>query len=208
MTLQDTLRDIRKTLRLYMNGVASTQMRERGLEYKLNFGLSLPEVRRIASQYMPSVDLAEMLWEEEVRELKLMATLLYPQNAFSIEVAKRWILAVPNIEVADCFAHHLLIHTKGIEVLFKEWLSSGNKLWIYTTLSTLIGLLNLGEIEREFCIDLLPSLSLCLKERKVSKEKIVQLFWQLEECFPPFCKENEGTISSLFPKEIAEVCIE
>ena len=38
-SLQDEIREIRKQLRLAMNGVISTSMREKGIVYKLNFGV-------------------------------------------------------------------------------------------------------------------------------------------------------------------------
>lgn len=37
--LQDELKEIRTQLRLAMNGVISTSMREKGIVYKLNFGV-------------------------------------------------------------------------------------------------------------------------------------------------------------------------
>ena len=41
-SLQDEIREIRKELRLAMNGAISTSMREKGIVYKLNFGGSVP----------------------------------------------------------------------------------------------------------------------------------------------------------------------
>lgn len=45
MELQEQLKEIKKQLRLSMNGVVSQSMREKGLVYKLNFwcGTSLPQ---------------------------------------------------------------------------------------------------------------------------------------------------------------------
>ena len=43
-SLQDEIREIRKELRLAMNGVISTSMREKGIVYKLNFGVRNPEI--------------------------------------------------------------------------------------------------------------------------------------------------------------------
>ena len=42
--LQNELKEIRTQLRLAMNGVISTSMREKGIVYKLNFGVPLPEI--------------------------------------------------------------------------------------------------------------------------------------------------------------------
>ena len=38
MTLEDKIKDIRTQLRLAMNGVVSHSMRQKGVNYRLNFG--------------------------------------------------------------------------------------------------------------------------------------------------------------------------
>ena len=50
-SLQDEIREIRKQLRLAMNGVISTSMREKGIVYKLNFGVPYPEIKEIARKH-------------------------------------------------------------------------------------------------------------------------------------------------------------
>ena len=47
--LQDELKEIRTQLRMAMNGVIATSMREKGIDYKLNFGVPLPEIKQIAA---------------------------------------------------------------------------------------------------------------------------------------------------------------
>ena len=42
MDVKEQLKDIKTQLRLSMNGVVSQSMREKGLDYKLNFGVELP----------------------------------------------------------------------------------------------------------------------------------------------------------------------
>lgn len=56
--LQDELKEIRTQLRMAMNGVISTSMREKGIDYKLNFGVPLPEIKQIAARHEPGSDLA------------------------------------------------------------------------------------------------------------------------------------------------------
>ena len=55
--LQDELKEIRTQLRLAMNGVISTSMREKGIVYKLNFGVPLPEIKQIAATHKPDSEL-------------------------------------------------------------------------------------------------------------------------------------------------------
>ena len=73
-SLQDEIREIRKQLRLAMNGVISTSMREKGIVYKLNFGVPYPEIKGIARKHKPNGELAAALWKEDIREFKILAT--------------------------------------------------------------------------------------------------------------------------------------
>ena len=99
--MQDTIQQIRKQCRLAMNGIASTSMRKRGLDYKINFGLAIQQIKDLAKDYQPSAELAEKLWIENTRELKILATLLYPINNFAEETAERWVTEIPNQEVRE-----------------------------------------------------------------------------------------------------------
>ena len=60
MDVKEQLKDIKTQLRLSMNGVVSQSMREKGLDYKLNFGVELPRIKSIAAAYEKNHDLAAM----------------------------------------------------------------------------------------------------------------------------------------------------
>lgn len=99
--LQDQLREIRTQLRMAMNGVISTSMREKGLVYKLNFGVPLPEVKQIAARHESNSELAAALWKEDIREFKLLAPLLQPVGEFSFKQAEQWVKEIPYLEIAE-----------------------------------------------------------------------------------------------------------
>lgn len=102
MEIADTIRAIKGDLRLMMNGAASAAMRQRGLAYKLNFGVELPRIKEIAARYEPGGALALALWKEPVRECKILATLLQPAGEeFPPEVADVWVEDIDNIELAQ-----------------------------------------------------------------------------------------------------------
>ena len=88
-SLQDEIREIRKELRLAMNGVISTSMREKGIVYKLNFGVPYPEIKGIARKHKPNGELAAALWKEDIREFKILATFLQPAETLPLDEAKR-----------------------------------------------------------------------------------------------------------------------
>lgn len=47
MDLHEQLKEIKTQLRLSMNGAVSQSMREKGLVYKLNFGVELPRIKQL-----------------------------------------------------------------------------------------------------------------------------------------------------------------
>lgn len=49
--VQETIKDIKSKFRLYMNGVISQSMREKGMDYKLNFGIEYSRIKEIAAGY-------------------------------------------------------------------------------------------------------------------------------------------------------------
>ena len=59
--LHQRLKDIKTQLRLSMNGAVSQSMREKGLVYKLNFGVELPRIKGIAAGYEKDHSLAQAI---------------------------------------------------------------------------------------------------------------------------------------------------
>ena len=85
------IQSIKADLRAAMNGVASKAIRESGMGYKLAFGVELPRLREIAAEYEPDRHLAQELWQEPIRECKMLAILLYPHEEFDRDIATLWI---------------------------------------------------------------------------------------------------------------------
>ena len=101
MDIHEQLKDIKTQLRLSMNGVVSQSMREKGLVYKLNFGVELPRIKEITARYEKDHDLAQALWKEDIRECKIMAGLLQPVDSFFPEIADIWVEDIRNVEMAE-----------------------------------------------------------------------------------------------------------
>lgn len=101
MNIAEEIRKIKQELRLSMNGVASALMRENGLNYKLNFGVEIPRLQSIASEFQPNHELAQALWKENIRECKILAGMLQPVDSFYPEIAEIWIEGMPTAEIAQ-----------------------------------------------------------------------------------------------------------
>jgi len=104
-----------------MNGVVSTSMREKGATYKLNFGVSIPKIKEIAASYSQDPDLAEALWQEDVRELKILAALLQPVELFSREQATCWASMITQQEIAELTSTILFQKLPYASELAMEW---------------------------------------------------------------------------------------
>ena len=121
-SLQDEIREIRKELRLAMNGVISTSMREKGIVYKLNFGVPYPEIKGIARKHKPNGELAAALWKEDIREFKILATFLQPAETLPLDEAKRWVKEIPYLEIAEHCCRNLFVHLPYMETSRLIWL--------------------------------------------------------------------------------------
>ncbi|MBR8708686.1 DNA alkylation repair protein [Bacteroides pyogenes] len=110
MDIKEQLKEIKTQLRLSMNGAVSQSMREKGLTYKLNFGVELPRIKAIAAGYEKSHDLAQALWKEDIRECKILAGMLQPIDTFYPEIADIWVESIRNTEIAELTCMNLFQH--------------------------------------------------------------------------------------------------
>ena len=74
MEINEVIREIKSKFRLFMNGVISQSFREKGLQYRLIFGIELPRIKEIAAQYDRIVFFAEGVLAGGIAE-KLCAAL-------------------------------------------------------------------------------------------------------------------------------------
>ena len=110
MDTQETIREIKKQFRVFMNGIVSQSMREKGLDYKLNFGIELPRLKEIAAKFDKNHDVAQALWKENIRECKILAGLLQPVETFYPEIADIWVEDMHYPEIAELTCMNLFQH--------------------------------------------------------------------------------------------------
>ena len=127
MDLHQQLKEIKTQLRLSMNGAVSQSMREKGLVYKLNFGVELPRIKAIAVQYAQDHLLAQALWKEDIRECKIMAGLLQPVDSFSPQFADIWVEDIHNIEIAELTSMNLFQRLPYAPSKSFQWIADGRE---------------------------------------------------------------------------------
>ena len=123
MDTNDTIREIKAQFRLFMNGVASHSMREKGLDYRLNFGIELPRLKEIALGYEKNHSLAGELWKENIRECKILATLLQPVETFLPEIADIWVEDIRQPEIAELLCMNLFQYLPYASIKAFQWMA-------------------------------------------------------------------------------------
>ena len=119
MTTEENLKKIKQSFRLLMNGITAQSLRDKGLEYHLNWGANLLHLKEMAEPYGKDFDLAIALWKEDIRECKILATL--------------WIEQVRSQEIAELLVMNLLQYVNYASDMAFQLLAE------QTTLPRLIG---------------------------------------------------------------------
>ena len=154
----ETVKEIKQSFRLMMDGAVAQSMRDKGLNYHLNWGVTLPRLQAKAEEVRLMVkgeglrvqdplelcslsrreiikfkdqssnlklyDLAIVLWKENVRECKILATMLMPADEILPEVVDIWQEQIPSQEIAEQLAFNLYQHLPFAAEKAYQWIAS------------------------------------------------------------------------------------
>lgn len=95
------LKEVKRSFRSMMNGVTAQSMRTKGVNYHLNWGVRLPQLRQMASEYGKDEQLAMALWKENIRECKILATMIMPEEKMLDDMVTLWMEQMPTQEIAE-----------------------------------------------------------------------------------------------------------
>ncbi len=148
-SIRSQLKTIKQSFRLEMNGTTSRSMREKGVGYHLNWGVPLMRLQAMAKPYGHHKALAEALWEEDIRECKIMATLIMPPSQMTAGVAGEWMSKVKTQEMAEMLAFNLVQHIPDAGRLALSWIDTPQPLHQIAGFHVLTRLLRKGEMRKE-----------------------------------------------------------
>jgi len=140
--IQQKIKEIKQSFRQMMDGATAQSMRQKGLDYRLNWGATLPRLQQMAQELRQSLqadegtgstdharyDLALALWKEDVRECKILATMLMPPDEILPEVVDIWMEQTPTVEIAEQAAFNLYQHLPYAADKAFLWLASADDL--------------------------------------------------------------------------------
>lgn len=120
----EKLKAIKQSFRSMMNGPVSQSMREKGSAYKINWGVALPLLQKMATEYGHDYDLAINLWKENIRECKILATMIMPPEQMLPEVVDVWMEQTHTQEMAEIAASKLYQYLPFASVMAYEWIAT------------------------------------------------------------------------------------
>ena len=133
MDIHDVVKEIKQSFRLMMDGSVAQSMRDKGLNYHLNWGATLPRLKAKAEELKANsqepkansqYDLAIALWKENVRECKILATMLMPPEKMLPEVCDIWMEQIPSQEIAEQAAFNLWQYLPYAPEKAYQWIAS------------------------------------------------------------------------------------
>ena len=128
MDVNNTVKTIKQQFFLRMNGETARSMREKGVQYHLNWGISLPDLKQMACNYPKDFDLAIALWKEDIRECKIMALMLMPPEKMLPEIVDIWMEQTTTQELAELSAFYLYQYLEYASVIAFEWIATEDEM--------------------------------------------------------------------------------
>ena len=129
MDIQAQVKEIKQSFRQMMDGAVAQSMRDKGVDYKLNWGATLPRLQQKADEIGKNYDLAIALWTENVRECKILATMVMPADVVLPEVIDIWMEQTPTQEIAEQAAFNLFQYLPYAPEKAYTWMASDKELY-------------------------------------------------------------------------------
>lgn len=125
----ERVKEIKQSFRQLMDGTVAQSMRDKGVDYKLNWGATLPRLREMADEIRTTdesslYELSIELWKDNVRECKILATMLMPAERMLPEVCDIWMEQMPSQEMAEQAAFNLWQHLPYAAEKAYQWIAS------------------------------------------------------------------------------------
>lgn len=142
---KEKLNAIKRSFRLRMNRPAADSMRKKGLDYKINWGVNFVELKKMAGEYGKDYDLAIELWKEDIRECKILATLMMPPEKMLPDIVDVWMEQIRGQEMAEMIAFNLLQYVDYAPMLAYQYIASDKETYQITGYSLLARLFMKGQ---------------------------------------------------------------
>jgi hypothetical protein len=154
-SVTEVVKEIKQSFRLLMDGAIAQSMRDKGVDYHLNWGVTLPRLHEQAEELRNKIihqtnhtvldgnrdaasasaadgilyELSIALWKENVRECKILATMLMPASLMLSEVCDIWMEQMPTQEIAEQAAFRLWQYLPYAPKKAFQWIADERELY-------------------------------------------------------------------------------
>lgn len=116
-----TAKQIMQRMVVLQNGDVAKAMKKAGYNYEINYGVSIPQLRNIASQFNPDRALAIQLRNySNIREALILSSMLDEPNKISIDEALNICEFIDNIELIEQFSRNLFARLNNLVEFSKQ----------------------------------------------------------------------------------------
>ena len=137
---EQIFQEILARIKRLQNREVVNSMKKRGTEYNVNYGVSIPMLQLLASEYSRNHLLALKLWNKQWRETMIIATILEEPLEVTENQIDFWVRNFASIEIAEQAAMNLFSKTTfAYQKAFEYCL--GKKLFV-----KIVGLLMIGRL--------------------------------------------------------------
>lgn len=141
MSTFNQMQQIKRQFFALRNGIIADTIRKAGGDYKIIFGLNIPQLRDIAQSIGKNKELSLMLFDNDTtRESLLLAPMIYPVDNLTLQDAIAMVCKTKTYETADTLSHSLLRHFNNAKELCSELIHSDNIMAKYTGLRLFLNL--------------------------------------------------------------------
>lgn len=124
-------RILQQTIML-QNGMVASQMARSGVRGLMNYGVALPDLRRIAAEWGTNHELARRLCPLSIREARILASMLFDASKLTDSDLMLISNSITNLDMAESFAQNIVC--KIADRNFFSQLANGDKWHLLTAI--------------------------------------------------------------------------
>jgi 3-methyladenine DNA glycosylase AlkD len=121
MTIQDKVKSIVKELKSLSNPKAVEGMARFGINPQNTYGVSIPNLRKIAKKIGKNHKLAQQLWQSKIHEARILAGMVDEPSMVSEKQMNKWVKDFDSWDVCDQVCLNLFDKTKFAYQKAIEW---------------------------------------------------------------------------------------
>lgn len=116
-----TVKEIMKKAAAKQNGEVSRAMKKMGLRYKINYGVTIPQLRDLATRYQPDKSLAVLLRQQiKIREAIILGSMLDEPDKLSLAECVSISELVTNNELVEQYSRNLFARLPNVFPFIQE----------------------------------------------------------------------------------------